>query len=288
MNWEESIQMIRGIEEFNELVKNAYFDEDLSLNIERFQASEEFAETLKILKRYSPSANNILDIGSGNGVSAVSFALEAYKVTAVEPDPSSTVGAGAIRTLKDLYNLDTLTIHEAYAEDINFDDATFDIVYVRQAMHHAKELNKFVEECVRVLKPNGLFLTVRDHVIYNAKDKQLFLDAHPLHKYYGGENAYTSSAYGDAIRNAGAIIIKELKYYDSVINYYPITTEQLEKTKKDYLKKFKKHLKRKIGLVSKLPFVFRIYKFTNNINVNNVLDERTIPGRMYSYISLKK
>ncbi len=112
-------------------------------------------------------------------------------VTAVEPDPSLTVGAGAVRKLKEHYELKNLEDYENFAEDINFKSNYFDIVYIRQAMHHANNLNKFIKECVRVLKPNGLLLTIRDHVIYDEKDKNWFLEYHPLHKIYEGENAFT-------------------------------------------------------------------------------------------------
>jgi ubiquinone/menaquinone biosynthesis C-methylase UbiE len=288
MTWEETIQMIRGKEEFQDLVRLAYFDEDLSLNVERFSQSEEFSETLAIFNTYAPQAKTILDIGSGNGVSAVNFALKGYQVAAVEPDDSLTVGAGAINWVKEQQQLDNLTVYNSFAEDINFEDNSFDIVYVRQAMHHANELFKFMEECVRVLKPNGLLLTVRDHVIFDAKDKEWFLETHALHKYYGGENAFMPSEYKQAITEGGAEVVKELKYYDSSINYYPLTEEQLEKTKREYIVHFKKHLQKKIGFLSKLPGVFSLYAYVKGIDANDGLNEKKIPGRMYTYISIKK
>ena len=49
MNWHETIQFIRTKPEYEWLVKNAYFDEDLVGNVERFLQSEEFNETLKII-----------------------------------------------------------------------------------------------------------------------------------------------------------------------------------------------------------------------------------------------
>ena len=182
MTWEETIKYIREEEDFKDLVRLAYFDENLSLNVQRFGESEEFIETLKLIKKFQPNATSILDIGSGNGISAVNFALKNFKVTSVEPDPSDTVGYGAICELKEYFNLEDLKVYNAFTEDIAFPNASFDVVYVRQAMHHANNLNKFIAECVRVLKPGGLLLTIRDHVIYSDNDKIAFLKAHPLQK----------------------------------------------------------------------------------------------------------
>lgn len=288
MTWEQTIEMIRSQEEYAELVEKAYFDANLSLNVERFGVSEEFKETLKIINKHQTNAKSILDIGCGNGISTINFSLKGYDVTAVEPDKSKTIGAEAIQLLKTHYNLDNLKIYNVFAEDINFPDNTFDVVYVRQAMHHANHLNKFIEECVRVLKPNGLLLTIRDHVIYNKKDKHWFLEMHPLHKYYGGENAYTSKEYRDAFINAGADIKEEIKYYDNVINYFPTSTSELARMKERKIKKYKSQLKRKIGLLASFPFVFNLYKLVKGINESNIFDETKVPGRMYSYIVIKK
>lgn len=219
MTWEDTIIKIRKEDNYKTLVEQAYFDENLELNVERFSQSEEYKETLNIIKSYTPHALSILDIGCGNGISAINFALSGFEVTAVEPDKSNTVGAGAIKKLREIYKLKNIDIFEAYAEDINFESNSFDIVYVRQAMHHANNLEKFIKECVRVLKNKGLLLTLRDHVIFDDADKKWFLKTHPLHKFYGGENAFTSVQYRSAIENAGAKILKEYKYYKAFRTY---------------------------------------------------------------------
>lgn len=285
MIWEETIQYIRTLAEFNDLVEKAYFDENLLLNIERFGKSDEFFETLKIIKQYKPTASKIMDIGCGNGISAINFAIKGFNVTAVEPDKSDSVGAGAIKLVKDKLQLNNIEIFEEFAENINFPNNYFDIVYVRQAMHHANDLKLFLKECVRVLKPNGLLLTIRDHVIFDEIDRQWFLENHPLQKYYGGENAFTPHEYRNAIENAGGKIKKELKYYDSVLNYFPTTKESIRNLEVIETNKQKKRIQNKIGFISKLPFMWSLYKLVKRYNP---LNEREVPGRMYSYIAIKK
>ena len=285
MTWEETIAYIRTQPEYSDLVRDAYFDADLELNVERFKQSAEFRETVSLLKKYAPNAKTLLDVGCGNGVSTINLAELGYEVTAVEPDPSLTVGAGAIRILKDKLNLNHLTIFEDFAENIKFPDNSFDVVYVRQAMHHANELDKFIEECVRVLKPKGLLLTIRDHVIFNEADKQLFLKSHPLQKFYGGENAFTPKAYQEAFKKAGAIIVKELKFYDSVINYFPSNSEAIKEKSSKKRAKQKQKLQNKIGSIAKFSLVWSLYERMSGFRP---LNEHHVAGRMYSYIAIKK
>jgi ubiquinone/menaquinone biosynthesis C-methylase UbiE len=278
MTWEETIKFIRTQPEFKFLVEKAYFEENLPVNVERYRQETEYKETVNKIKKHAPNAKKILDIGSGNGITCISFALEGYDVTTVEPDPSETIGAGAIRKLKENYALENLVVYEAFAEEINFKNEEFDVVFARQCMHHAYDLEKFVSEMSRVLKKGGMFFTVRDHVIFNEKDKEWFLENHPLQKFYGGENAFTPKEYRNAIEKSGLTIKEELKFYDSEINYFPETTQDIENKKSAIFK----NLKYK-NILQFLPS----YK---NRKIQNILhySEKNIPGRMYSYLAIKE
>jgi hypothetical protein len=78
-------------------------------------------------------------------------------------------------------------------------------------------------EVAWVLRPGGIFLATREHVISRPQDLETFLNNHPLHLVYGGENAYTLKQYRQAITGAGLTIRKTFGPYDSVINYFPLT-----------------------------------------------------------------
>lgn len=288
MTWEETILFIRTQPEYKDLVNKAYFEEDLPLNVERFRKSGEFKETLHFLKEFQPNAKNILDIGSGNGISAVALALEGYDVVTIEPDPSDTIGAGAIRKLKEYYCLSNLEVYEAYAEELNFPSEEFDIVYTRQCMHHAYDLDKFIEEGSRVTKKDGLFITIRDHVIFNQKDKEWFLERHPLQKFYGGENAFTPTVYRTAMENAGLKVVKEIKYYENIINFFPSTIEEISNKYRIAKESAILQLNKRIGILSKIPFIQEIYLKKICLREEDVYDENMVPGRMYSYICIKK
>jgi len=269
MTWEETIQEIRRQPTFKSLVKEAYLGEDLEDNIQRFQKSEEFRATLKEISKFDPSKTKvrILDLGAGNGISTISFAMKGYHVVALEPDPSNTIGAGAIRIAAQIFEVeDKVTVEEAWGEKLPFDDNHFDIVYGRQVMHHAHELNQFVAEASRVLKKGGLFMTTRDHVIKDDQDKEAFLNRHPLHKFYGGENAFTLEEYKRAIQQAGLTIQRSLNAKESVINYDPWG---------------KSKVKEKLGVLGNLPLLPSVAMSFVKYRLNR------IPGRLHTFVASK-
>lgn len=288
MTWEETIQYIRTKPEYSALLENAYLDEDLALNVRRFKKSEEFRETLKLLRYYSPKAKNLLDIGCGNGISSIAFALEGYKVTACEPDPSDTVGTGAVGWLKENYRIADLEICGEYGEEVKLMQHSFDIVYVRQAMHHAYNLKAFVKNLASLVRHNGILVTIRDHVVYNDEEKESFLKDHPLHKYYQGENAFTAEEYKSAIEQSGLHIIKTLKHFDSVINYAPLTKDEASFVMKSVDGYIEQNMMRKIGNLAKIPLIKKLYTRKIGLDTNKLFAEKDISGRMYSFIARKK
>ena len=278
---------IRKDPDFNDLVRDAYFDEDLIANVERFRQSPEFIETLKVIGGFVKNSCKLLDIGSGNGIAAVSFALEGYEVLAIEPDPSDTIGSGAIKKLKEYYQLTNLEVKELFAENLFNEKSEFEIAYVRQALHHARDLNLFVESAAGLLKPGGIFIAVREHVIYNEKDKLWFLASHPLQKYYGGENAFTLLEYNFAFNAAGLRLLKSFSHYESVINYSPLNEQDISQIKRKEIEQYKKFLVNKYPVVGKNPLIWIFYKWVKRISEKNLPDEKRLAGRLFSFICEK-
>jgi ubiquinone/menaquinone biosynthesis C-methylase UbiE len=271
--WEEAIGILRNDPQHQELIFNAYLTTDLVGNAKRFAASEEFKETLKLIRKYLPSANHVLDIPGGNGIATYAFALEGFKTTVVEPDASSSVGRGAIKTVLDSANLKA-EIVEAFGENLPFANETFDVVYVRQGLHHAWDLNKMVAEYFRVLKKGGLLLGCREHVVDNREGSlKAFLDAQVDHQLYGGENAFTLEEYRGAFTKAGFTIIEEIEPYSSPINLFPKTKESLEE------KILATSMGKVLGSFLPRPLVTKIGLMA--------LRFRPLPGRMYSFVTVK-
>ncbi len=85
-----------------------------------------------------------------------------------------------------------------------------------------------VSEYARVLRPGGLLLGCREHVVDDYQSSlRDFLDAQVDHQLYGGENAFTLPDYRAAFAHAGFRIVQEIGPYDLPINLHPNTPESL-------------------------------------------------------------
>lgn len=222
MSWEQAVQWLREQPSQQELVRACYFDDPLPEAAERFWQSVEWKSIAVLL----PTASgNALDLGAGRGISSYALARDGWQVTALEPDPSNLVGAGAILSLVEETDLPINVVTE-YSEKLPFADNSFDIVNCRQVLHHARDLSQTCKEIFRVLKPSGVMIATREHVISKKEDLQSFLDSHSLHKFYGGENAFLLDEYLSSMRLAGLHVHKAMAPLDSPINYFPMTDEQ--------------------------------------------------------------
>lgn len=274
MTWEEAVKDLRSRPENKQAIIDNYFDADIDASIERFRLSEEFSAVMKWIPK---SAKTLLDIGAGRGMASYSFAKNNLNVTALEPDPSNDVGAGAIRNIADKHHL-PITVVETFGEKLPFNDNSFDVVYVRQVLHHANDLKQFCAEVHRVLKPGGIFIATREHVLSKESDLNAFLKSHPLHHLYGGEHAFTLSFYLQCIEDSGMQLKHIYHPYESVVNYAPISIQEMKGN-------FSKKLSGVIGsaLASTLLSITPLYNLLSNLKAKQ---DKT-PGRLYSFVSTK-
>lgn len=222
MSWEQAVQWLRNQPDQQELVRACYFDDPLVEAAARFWQSAEWKAIAALLP---PPQGKALDLGAGRGISSYAMARDGWQVTALEPDPSQLVGAGAIRTLAEQSSL-KITVVSEYSEKLPFPDNSFDVVNCRQVLHHARDLSQTCREIFRVLKPGGVMVATREHVISKREDLQAFLDAHALHKFYGGENAFLLDEYLSAMQLAGLNVQRAMGPLESPINYFPMSAEQ--------------------------------------------------------------
>ena len=203
----------------HELVLAAYYDDPLAGAADRYWRSDEWHAVCSYLP---PTRGRALDVGAGRGIASFALAREGFSVTALEPDASALVGAGAIRALAGETAL-PIEVTQEFSEGLPFDDASFDLVFARAVLHHTRDLAAACREFHRVLKPGGRLLAVREHVISRREDLRSFLAAHPLHHLYGGEHAYQLAEYQQAIAAAGFRSVETLRPFDSAINLAPHT-----------------------------------------------------------------
>ncbi|MCP9784747.1 class I SAM-dependent methyltransferase [Cyanobium sp. N5-Cardenillas] len=278
LTWSQAVQMLREDPEQQALVKACYYDDPLQEAADRFWRSLEW----KLISEYLPNVpGDALDLGAGRGISSYALARDGWRVTALEPDPSPLVGAEAIRSLAGETGLPIQVVSD-YSETLPFLDGSFDLVHCRQVLHHAQDLLQTCREIGRVLKPGGMMIATREHVISKPEDLQTFLDQHPLHHLYGGENAFMLRDYTHAIRSGGLSIIHTLAPFDSAINYFPATDQQIYNLCLGYLsrltgKRIATHL------VTNSLFGNRVLELCRK--ASNTINQS--PGRLYSFVAIK-
>jgi len=280
LTYEASVNWLRNQPHNSKLVEFCYLDEDNFAAAKRFASSEEFAEVIKLLKIDKVQAKlKILDVGCGNGIASYAFAFLGHDIFAVDPDPSDDVGLGATRRLASMLSKGSISTHQAFAESLPFSDATFDIVYARQALHHFTDLHEGLAECSRVLKPKGLLLATREHIVSDNNQLKTFLDEHLLHKLHGGENAHPLKDYLLAIEQSGIRVSKVIAPFDTVINHFPVSNSGIKNSLFEGLNKRVGRLTAEI--IIKIPFVESFYR-------NYLSQTCNFPGRLYSFLGFKQ
>lgn len=271
LNWEEAVRWYRAQPGNEAAVRENYFDLPVRQAVERYAGSEEFAEVLRILGK--GHGKEILDLGAGNGVASYALARNGWVVTALEPDESNEVGAGAIRSLAEETGLSIKVVQE-FGERLPFADESFHAIHARQVLHHASDLESMVRELNRVLRKGGLLLSTREHVADNEEQLAAFCREHPLHHLYGGENAYPLREYLASFKAAGFVVKEMWGPVQSILNFYPGTEAERQVARRQIAK----HSYMRLGRLLAWSPHFRekqVAQFTQN--------DRT-PGRLYSFL----
>jgi len=274
MTHDEALAWLRSRPEYADTVRDSYWSSDVHESASSFSSSAEFAEVCAIAGSRIPGGT-IVDLGAGRGIASWAFARRgANLIYAIEPDSSPAVGRGAIIQL---CAAQPVSVIDAVGEDLPLGDSSVDLVYARQVLHHTQSLARVLREIARVLKPGGMFIGCREHVVDNRRQLEEFLDRHIMHRLAGGENAYRLSEYTAAISGAGLELIYRLGPWDSVVNAFPGVRSQQE------LQQYPRTLLisrfGKFGdYLSRAPLVTALVRARLN---------RRIPGRPYSFVAVK-
>ena len=100
-------------------------------------------------------AEQVLDIATGGGHTALAFAPHVREVVATDLTPKMLAAAEAFMRGQGVTNV---RFEHADAEALPFADASFDIVTTRIAPHHFPNPQQYVREVARVLRPGGRFV----------------------------------------------------------------------------------------------------------------------------------
>jgi SAM-dependent methyltransferase len=99
----------------------------------------------------------ILEIGSGNGFSLCYGLLKGLDITGIEPGAQGFNGRYLrAKELLKINGVDEKRLINATAEELPFEDNTFDAVFSVAVLEHVSDVEKAMSESLRVLKPSGI------------------------------------------------------------------------------------------------------------------------------------
>ncbi len=126
--------------------------------VERFRyETQPFMNTIIGFDRYA--GKKLLEIGCGLGTDLLQFAKGGALVTGVDLTPQS------IELVRKRFELEGLTVDARVsdAENLPFEDASFDVVYSFGVLHHTPNTQKAIDEIHRVLRPGGKIIIMLYH-----------------------------------------------------------------------------------------------------------------------------
>jgi ubiquinone/menaquinone biosynthesis C-methylase UbiE len=120
---------------------------------------------------YDKTIENILDVGTGSGkfITILKATFPSAKITGVDPDQESL---GKARE-----DFPDVEFQKMSAENLLFENDTFDVVSLSMALHHLPKIKKGLKELKRVVKPGGW-------IIINELFSDNLNPAQEVHKMY--------------------------------------------------------------------------------------------------------
>lgn len=168
-----------------------------------------------------------LDVATGGGHTALAVAPHAGQVVASDLTPKMLAAAEEHIRSKGVENV---SFALADAEALPFDDASFDIVTCRIAPHHFGDVQAFVNEVARVLRPGGRFVLM-DSIGPEDNDLDAFINELEARRDPTHVRSYRLSEWFAFIESAGL----QIDHHEMVIraHEYEIWTARSKMTPED-------------------------------------------------------
>ena len=141
-----------------EIISSFYNQVDEDSRLQRSRHGQlEYAVTMHYIHRFIKPGTKVLEVGAGTGRYSIALAKEGMNVTAVELVESNL---SVLR--KNSEGIRSLRSFQGDATNLSqFDDQTFDMTLVLGPLYHlydADDVQKAIDEAVRVTKKNGVIL----------------------------------------------------------------------------------------------------------------------------------
>lgn len=150
----------------------------------------------------------LLDIATGGGHTANAFAPLVKKVTALDLTAEMLAAAESFITVNGHSNVEFV---RGDAENLPFPDDSFDIVTCRIAPHHFPNVDLFIKEVYRVLKPNGQFL-LDDNVVPESEEYDQFYNKIEKLRDYSHFRAWKKTEWIKKLEESGLEIFEWYRF----------------------------------------------------------------------------
>ena len=149
--------------------------------------------------------DEVLDIATGAGNVALAFAPFVSRVVAFDLTPSMLAQTLETARNRGLTNVEAV---QGLAENLPFEDCSFDIVMVRLAPHHYADITKGVQEMARVVRPGGKVLIVDTTV---PEDDGLDREINEIEVLRDNSHVrnYRPSEWKSMVQEAGLTVLEE-------------------------------------------------------------------------------
>lgn len=155
-----------------------------------------------------------LDIATGGGHTALAIAPHVKSVVASDFTPQMLEAAREFITGQGVSNV---TFEIADAENLPFEDASFDIVTCRIAPHHFGDVQSFCSEVARVLRPGGRFVLM-DSISPDDDELDAFINELEWRRDTTHVRSYTVVEWQTFIEGAG-LAVEQVEFVDRVHDY---------------------------------------------------------------------
>lgn len=202
-----------------------------------FDKSDDFAlakeRTLDIvaqMAKLSPSCR-VLDIGCGIGSSCL-YLVDKFRCSIEGIDPVKEEVDFAKKRAKQISDQIMVDFHLGKAEEIPFDDCTYDVVMSNEALCHVADRLKALRECYRVLKPGGRF------VFSDLLDKlsKITPETEYFYTYLRQSLSENLESYKMLLRKVNFTILEVRDYSSEIPKNYQKSLSLLEKNREEVVK----------------------------------------------------
>ncbi|MBI5649758.1 MAG: methyltransferase domain-containing protein [Chloroflexi bacterium] len=144
---------------------NKQIQQQFGAHAEKYATSQVHAHgasLARLIELTQPRSDWIaLDVSTGAGHTALAFAPRVARVIACDLTPQMLDAARKIAKEREITNIE---FRDADAHALPFDDAMFDLVTNRIALHHYSDARKAIAEMARMCKPGGIVALV-DNIV---------------------------------------------------------------------------------------------------------------------------